>query len=494
MQRPTYAKLFLLFFIMMLLLGYLPLARAGVVPIEPQPDGTIIFITYYNENNEEVILKPYDLVQIDQVIINIYNVHENYTIKLEFFHAREINATSNQLVNVTRHYFKTFELKQYEFSREVFKFDSVNETEVIRILYLGKEIITFYHKTRPSELVAGYLTKGQVTQLMLIAAGQVAVGAVIANFFAQRILKRAKYVPQSLLSVVFYGTIPLAAIIGVFRQVIFDFIVENPWVFLPIGTVVVLPIALHLHNPKLSQILFEKLHVLMSEQNVEKEYFVTAIDQEYNVIDPENVKEFFIRLLGKYRKLTFLGRAEWYINDRSKTFERVYLFHEIADIKSKLVFSWKFEKVRLVVFGLIVAIAYFSGYLPWSLLGLVIFIEIKAEKGAFMVTLASTLYQEVEKVLVDLRRSVSLVNAAEAQKNRANLIEAELYVRALQLQEVREKIRIVYKRLAKKQITPEEAQKRLKKLLDEEDRLLQLMKPEEIVEEVEKEKEEVAEE
>ena len=250
-----------------------------------------------------------------------------------------------------------------------------------------------------------------------------------------------------------------------------------------IAYMIILPLALKLHNPQLQQILFEKLHILLSEENIEKEYKVIDISQDYLVIDTSSIKEFFIRLFGKIRKMEFLGRGEWYINDRSKTFERVYLYHEVADIKSSIVFDWNFEKARIVIFVILLVISGISGYIWIAPVFLAMFIKIKVEKGTFMVTLASTLYKEVEKVLVDLRRAASLVDAAESQKNRANLIEAELYVRALQLQEVREKIRIVYKRLAQKQITSEEAQTRLKKLLREEDKILQLMRPEELIEE-----------
>lgn len=478
------SKLLLLFLVFLFMMGSVNFANANVVAINPQRDGTVIFFTYTNLNGEETLLDNYVTLDIDEFYINIYNVHENYSIVLEFYHAKSVNFTNDQLINVTKHYQKTFSnIPQYTFLKEKMYIDSSNETEVIRIVYRNQTVITFYHKTKPSMLEYGFLTRGEVTNLILISATETIAAAVFANYSAKWILERAKYVPDSLLQWLFFGSIPIVSFLGAMWKVVYEFFVMNTWIIMLIAYMIILPLALKLHNPQLQQILFEKLHILLSEENIEKEYKVIDISHDYLVIDTSSIKEFFIRLFGKIRKMEFLGRGEWYINDRSKTFERVYLYHEVADIKSSIVFDWNFEKARIVIFVILLVISGISGYIWIAPVFLAMFIKIKVEKGTFMVTLASTLYKEVEKVLVDLRRAASLVDAAESQKNRANLIEAELYVRALQLQEVREKIRIVYKRLAQKQITSEEAQTRLKKLLREEDKILQLMRPEELIEE-----------
>lgn len=485
-------SIFVLLFLMFLLV--VPqTTNAEIVPLQPAIDGTIIFASY-SENGHEMLIHNWDYIDIDTIFVTIYSVHENYSIVLNITHARNYNYTTGELENITLNYQKTFSnLGQYELIKEKMELPMSNETEIVQIQYLNIKII-FYHKTRPTELPYGFLTKGQLTSLLLISGIQIIGMAIVADFTSKKILDRAKYIPETLFSGLFFAGLPVGGIIlGAAYKAIMDLLVFYPWLISIFAFLIITPMASKLHNAEPNKFLFEKLYILESEENIEKEYHQVMVWNKKIVIDP-TIKDFILRLFGKYRELKFVGKAEWGINDRAKTFEMVYLYHELGEIKGGISIKTQIDVWRIILFGMIAGIIYLSGYnILFALLGLVIFVKIELVRGTFFVTLASSMYKNLEKVLVDLRRGKSLADAADAQRERANLIESELWTRAIQLQVIREKIRMVYQRWAEGKISAEEAQRRLESLVSEEDKILQLISPEEVIEkkkEIEKVREE----
>ncbi|MGQ4915662.1 MAG: hypothetical protein ACP6IU_13110 [Candidatus Asgardarchaeia archaeon] len=475
-KRKTIRLLAIFSLLLLIIVGSVNTAFAEYVTFKKAYDRTYLLLLYWDDQaNSTVALYDFDTISVDEVTLLVFSSRINRSITLTITHAEAWNFTIDEPINITKVSNYTVFLND-DFTQATIHFKSSEKKELILIEYLNVRFI-FYHQTKASLLPAQrFKTQGELYQFVFQQIS-INIAAIYAAFWLyKKILERVLYFFK--ISVAYFIAAILAFILiinvafgGIFSAAgtLFDVLIVH-WYILPVMVfMLTFFITNQLFNAQTKKALFKTYDITASTEALESEmklYELVEHEDGYIVVD-NSIKSFLFRLLGKYKKIEFVGNPEWEVKVKNKKIHSEYYYYDIFEKDNTITIEKTVDPYRVIAFGIIAWFSYATNMYYLIIPAIFLFISIKLEAGVVLVTLVSTMYQKFLEVLVGLRKASSLIEGAEKLRIERDELEAQLYAKSLEMAAEKQKIRELYEAHAKGQITESELKEKITEILKE---------------------------
>jgi len=321
-------------------------AAAGVIVVgKCADDGTLMILWYKDSTTGAVVINDYDKIGVDSITLSIYAPNQlgksiNITI---ITYIEAINKTGNTTIIEKKNYREdtiTVSIPSfYAIIHQPIELQSTNITETVEIHYRNVQFI-FYHKTK-LQIMPYTMTLGQYYANIMMFSAITAITAVFSMRTSKEILKRVKYFPKidawkiALLLLIVSGIV-IGVYLVAFEVIYFTGLI---WLYFLLYVLMTL-FALQIYTPLPKVWLLDwtpsQDPALKALKKGYAQMFCDKIELNgRNVwirIRPNSLKDFLLRLLGKYTKIRIIGNPIPVV-DEYETFDRVLLLERAPIVK-----------------------------------------------------------------------------------------------------------------------------------------------------------------
>ncbi|MCD6484453.1 MAG: hypothetical protein J7L47_05000 [Candidatus Odinarchaeota archaeon] len=314
---------------------------ANVIVVGKIADDGTMMLLWYSEGSNQLVVNDYDLVGVDDLTLSLYAPNKRGTdinITIETY-IPIINRTTGEEIGRLKYHKDNITVsipRTYTMVNIQIKLKTSNTTEVVIISYRNVNF-KFYHKTK-AQLLPMQMTMGQYYANIGFFVVLTGLTAYFASKTSKEILNRVKYFPKLDSWKIFLLLLVIGGITFGVYLVAFEFVytTQLAWLFAILFVLLTL-LNLQIFTP-LPQVWLlmwlprQDPYSRTLKMGIVQTY-VDKVADKFVKINIKSLKEFILRLLGKYQYITIKGYPIP-VQETTNSFDRVLLLEKEPQVTS----------------------------------------------------------------------------------------------------------------------------------------------------------------